>query len=300
MFVEIPGGQSLEQIITDNLGYLDEAVFEQVVQVNNLDYPYIQQSAAGLSAYATGQVTITNPTSSSVTVPTGTTVSTSAPVGGISLTYTTASSVTILSTGNRTVNVTCTIPGPSGNIGAGKINSVSGFPALTVTNLAPISGGYIYNILTPGMQLWLPDPGAPSTSSPTAGTTHDFNYYFQNGGTDFALTSTGGLLFSSNDISITSGLQNVTTDLLCRLRTPIGMLPWNLSAGSYLSSLIGQNNTPNIINKINAMAKDSVFQDSRIANVATQVLSLTPTFVTLSVSAQLNNGLTLPVQRVAV
>lgn len=110
----------------------------------------------------------------------------------------------------------------------------------------------------------------------------------------------GGLVFSTTDISATSGLQNIATDLLARLRTPIGMLPWNPGAGSYLSSLVGQNSTQNIIQKINAMAQDSIYQDSRIGSASTQVLGVSPTYVQLQVSAQLTNNKTVPVSQVTV
>ncbi len=114
----------------------------RIVQVNVVDRGEVETTgytnvAAGR---AQGTVLFVNRTARQVTVPLGTTVSTSA---GTPVYFTTRGAVTIEARGQARVAIQAVEPGPSGNVGATQINRVSGALAATlaVINEGGTGGG---------------------------------------------------------------------------------------------------------------------------------------------------------------
>lgn len=287
MRIPIPAYQSLDKILRDVLGNYTPAQKDQILQANNLDWPYLVDSGESTSAPASGTVLITWTAAGGGSLPAGTVVE--APTyQGQSRQYLTQTALTFPSAGQtQSVVVVCTIDGEWGNTAPYTVTQIPAYATTcTVTNPSPITGGYAYHVLRPGDFLWIPDTFLPNPNLPA----ETVPLYQQTvGGTDWATTPDGGMQWAVNDLATVQGSQSLLQNAAHRIRTPLGSLWWNPQIGSLVYSVIGRSG-PTQSTKIAALSLAAVKQDARLGAVAIKVDTLAedPTYWQVSIASEID------------
>ncbi len=272
MRIAIPAYQSFEQILRTALGNYSPAEKDQIIQANHLDWPYIVDSGESTSAFASGTVQITWTNGAGGMIPAGTLVEAPTFQSGPSRQYTTQNALTFISAGQTlSVDVECSLPGEWGNTPPFSVTQIPDYATqCTVTNFGPINGGYAYQVLRPGDFLWIPDHLLPNPQA----TANTMPLYQQSvGGTDWATTPDGGMLWATNDLAIVSGPQTLLQNAAHRIRTPLGSLWWSPQTGGLVQTAIGTS-SPSQATKLAALSLAAVKQDRRLNTVAVKVQPL--------------------------
>ena len=286
MYVIISQGDTLEALASR---YGTTAL--DLATVNNLEYPFVSGDPTfQKNIYATGSLTITSTQTTSQTLPVGTQFQTVATVTQPARVYATLSSVTLLQGQSSTVNVQCTVAGPYGNVLPGTVTQPVSVSGVSVTNASPISGGRILRVLIPGDQMLVP------TTTTQANTTSrvPLSDADELGGTDLYVTSNGGLLFTTDDLVDVTGADCVAQDIGSSLRLPLGSIPGEPTAGTYIPSYIGQAG-PYAMQRIAVLAQGAAQSDDRIASVGAVSLQQSGTWVSVAMNAVMNNGQNVPI-----
>ncbi len=287
MRIPIPDYQSFDKILRQVLGNYTPAQKDQIIQANNLDWPYLVDSGESTSAPASGTVLITWTAAGGGILPAGTIVE--APTHqGQNRQYTTQAAVSFTSAGQaQSVTIVCTIDGEWGNTPPYTVTQIPAYATqCVVTNPGPIAGGYAYHVLRPGDFLWIPDTFLPNPNLPP----NTVPLYQQSvGGTDWATTPDGGMIWAINDLATVQGTQSLLQNAAHRIRTPLGSLWWAPKVGSLVYSLIGRSSASQST-KLAALSLAAVKQDSRLGAVAVQVETLPtdPTYWKVSIASEID------------
>ena len=285
MQIPIPAYQSLERILRGVLGNYTSAQFQQILQANNLDWPYLVDGDELTSAPATGTASLTWTGTVPTTLPVGTIIT--APTNQtLSRSYTTDASITFTSVGQvKSVSIACTVDGEWGNTPPNTLGSVTGYSACTASNPGPITGGYHYHVVRPGDFLWIPDQFLANPNVP-AGTVASYQHTI--GPVDLATTPNGGMAWGVGDFATVQGGTTILQDAAHRIQTPVGSLWWSPPTGSLVLSSLGHSGAT-LPTRIAALSLSAVKQDGRLKDVAVEVTTLPndPTIWRISVASQL-------------
>lgn len=281
-------GDTLERIALRTLGNASFA--DLLAQTNSLDYPFVVGDPAFVKqVYAAGQVTLTALTSASVTILVGATVQTAAGSSNETRSYLTTQETILSALGQTaTVNVQASVPGSYGNALANTV-TVSGSSAYSVTNVAPITGGRILRVLTPGDLIFIPGATTATATNQTARLT--LAQYDDSGGVDLLLTPQHGFLFSDDDLLATDGADTIGGDVAATYATPLRSVADDPTFGSLIPSTIGLGGEFTL-QRLAVLAQGTAIADSRVQQVGAVSVSQTGTWATVSVPLKLRTGQT--------
>lgn len=268
MIITIPAYQSLEHIIETAIGPYTDAQWAEILQANDLTWPFLVDGTEATQFAATGTAQITWTGTTPQTIPAGTLVTGPVLTTLQVRTYTTDATLTFSSPGTLPVGITCTVPGTWGNAPPQSLTAVPAFPAASVTNTAPITGGVVYHVKRPGDTLWIPDAIVPhQTPVPL---TQQLAYAVAVGETDIALTPEGGFQWGTQDLQQVHNAAAILQDAASRLRTPLGSLPWAPQIGSLIPAFVGQP-SGRAAQRLAAHAIQAVLQDPRLTQARASV-----------------------------
>lgn len=295
MWVTIQDGDdSLQHLLVRVLGAFDEQLVQELIRANNLDPPYVSTDTSFIrSAPAVGSVTVTLTGSWPLTVPSGTVITASSGPSGESRTYTTDSSVTLSYTGQQaTVGVTCTLPGPQGNVGPNRLTQWSVVGA-TVTNPAPVTGGYALHVLGLGDPVWIPEPdrAIPGTVKERL----PLDRVDQAGGIGWLVTPMGGFLWGEDDLATAEGANEIAMEVIHRLRSPHGSVEYAPTEGSYLPAIKGSSGSE-VYQEAELLATSDALQDDRVSDAVFQAEPYANGWILLRGTLTLASGGVTPVE----
>lgn len=291
------GDVSLSKLLLRTVGSDDESLILQLIQENNLDPPYISTDPNFVTLQAaSGTVTFTLTGSSAVTIPQGTVVKTTPGPSGEVRSYTTTQQVTLTTTGQTAnVGVVCTVPGPLGNVGPGRV-TVTSITGVTVVNQQAISGGYALHVLTVGDRVWIPD--ANTTIPSTIKERLPLDRYDLSGGVGIYITPLGGFLWGDDDLKLASGSEEIILEVLNRLVSPVNTVLYAPGQGSLLPSLKGTAGN-DVLQQVAILAKSTALQDDRIADATFTAYPYSNGWIVLEGTLTLPDGqqisVTLPI-----
>jgi hypothetical protein len=292
MYVIVGANDTVFSLARKYLGSAELA--EAIIAANRLDPPYITNDPNfQASAPATGSVQFTLTGTGPVTIPAGTIVQTSSstPSGQVR-SYSTGSSVTLQTTGNTaTVSVTCTEPGPLGNVAPGRVTVVVGVSGVSVTNPSPITGGYYLHVLKPGDRVWIPEPNDLSLVAPSPSERIPLSMSDQDGGVGIYISPTGGFEWGTDDLRSVSGPEAIGVEVAARIRTVAGSIFYDRAAGGYVPALVGHN-SQDVLAQIALLAQEAALQDDRVADATfvVQQQEISPGWVVVEGTVTLKTG----------
>ncbi len=264
-----------------------------LVSYNSLTWPYITddptvQGAIAIPASGPITLTFTNPLATTVDVPAGFLVG-SPLLGTTQLRkyWTVQESSIPAGATSGSLTVQCTTPGLFGNVSATYISIIlttSVFPSgTTVTNPNPFVNGVNKSALLPGDILQIPNPTVLNATEvfqqPLPGTQVIV------GGSDLAWNfATGDLVVeASGDYQLVAGVDNIGTNIIGRIITSKGALPFHPTYGTSLMSQVSNN--PAIAQKLLTLdITESLLADPDVAAVTD--LKVTPQGTALYVTGQ--------------
>jgi hypothetical protein len=294
VYVRIQAGDTVDSLARQYLG--SAALASEIITANRLDPPYITSDPNFVRAQAaSGTVQFTLTGAGPVTVPAGQELQNASGPSGQIRTYTTQAAVTLQSTGNQaTVQAVCTVPGPLGNLAPFRVTVVVGLSGVSVTNTTPMSGGYVLNVLSPGDQIWIPDPNQSEAPPPGPGARLPLSLVYEAGGTGIYVTPTGGFQWGTDDLATVDGPTAIGVEVANRLRVLVGSVFYDPPAGSYLPGLPGTA-SPDIQAQATVLAQSAALQDDRVAAASFAAAPLqpsTPGWLALEGVLTLRSGVT--------
>ena len=279
--VVISEGQTPETLI-QSIGGLDSnvaQVWQQIVTLNNLEYPYIAPSASFQSQFYS-IVTANFYGTPGTVIPSGTSISTLQSASpGDQIIFSTLASTIIGLNGVASVQARAGGAGDYANIkplAITHIVDVSGNPIVLpgvtgIENPTAGSGGKIVRVLRPGQKIQIPVPQSTAAVETVVDRT---NVVEQNlFGNDVFLDTSGDLQSDfSGDLAIVRGLENMQTALIDRLTTNQGELIKHPTYGAPIQRIVGQPGDRNALAIARLELIGTLLSDPRILNVSNLAL----------------------------
>lgn len=100
----------------------------------------------------------------------------------------------------------------------------------------------------------------------------------------------GQLQAVNGDLGLSVGIECLRQDLLHRLLTPKGSIPWHPNYGSEISSLIGNKMTPENVELIQVSVQECIYEDDRIEDISDISVYAYDTAVWLEARARVTSG----------
>lgn len=265
------------------LTYLgDAARWTEIVEYNNLVYPYISDES--YSSYASGYLKLVRANySSSAVIRKGWTFKTKpyTLMGGIVKVYEVTADVEVPA-GEDTAyaHVQCTVPGAIGNVMEGFVtevgdetnHSISSMQFTQITNDTPITGGEIGNVRRAGDTLLIP------TSEEEMIRTEPLEE-------DLVLDKDGFLVADNyGDLASVSGVLNITRAVADRVMSATGELTLHPEYGQDLDELIGAPRTPYTERLAAIRIHRALAYEERISEITINSLVIEGTSVRVDIS----------------
>ncbi len=274
--VVIREGMTVEALI-QSIGGLDinvAQVWQQVVTLNGLEYPYIAPNVSFQSDFrATVNINIYGTPGTSV--PSGTLVGTqqiASPEDVI--VFNVLQTVIIAANGMVTVQAEATRAGSYANVNAFSIVQVVNIAGQTITivgvdrveNAVAAAGGRIIRVLRPGQKLKVPVPQSTAVSETVVSRTETVEQDLF--GNDIFLDEEGDFQSDGKgDISTVKGIENMKVALIDRLTTEQGELTKHPDYGAPIARIIGEPGDQNALTVARLELKSTLLQDPRIKGV---------------------------------
>jgi len=270
-----------------------------IIQFNNLQWPYIQDSGASIASPASGAVNVTflSAISTAFIIPVGWIVGSL--LRGSTTTYRqyqSTSAITVpVGALSTVVPVECTVTGTYGNILANQINTILTTGVVpqgsTVTNPSSFTNGVNASILGPGSVLYIPNGAiSPAQQYGVVSTPGII------GGSDLAVDYTSGdlILGPDGDYAVSAGLNNIINGIISRLITNYGDLVNHPTYGTELMQ-VATGPTEHRAELMKLSITESLSGDSEVASIGTMTFSQVGTNMYVEIPVTLSTGQTVPV-----
>lgn len=257
----------------------DAALWRDIVDFNNLDYPYISSDPNFVTATpASGTVTcVRSYPVNSLFVPKGTIFAVPPTEGYPSRTYATLIDYTF-APGQPVgvIPIQCTVAGIWGDVSEGAISTiVTTDPNLAqafsgIANMDPISNGDTFNVRLIGDSILIPTDGTWDGIETYGDITHFYESQF---GTDLSLGADGDLIFDGyGAVGTVTGINNLAQACRDILITPRLSLVYHPDYGSILDQMVGRPGLPYAKQLIGQGIIETLVADDRVDHV--NVLSI--------------------------
>jgi hypothetical protein len=303
MRVNIQEGDTIESVIRRS-GGLDQSVaqtWQQVVTLNNLEYPYIApDSTFQTDFYASGTVVVYGTPSTSI--PAGTLVATS---GEDIIVFRVQATAVVGVNGSVSLSVVAVLAGDFANVRAltivqfvdetGQAKTISGISR--IENPQAMTGGRVMRVLKPGQSLVIPVPAIPTLiEGYVERTSNTENDLFK---IDIALDSNGDFTNDgAGDLSVVAGVQNMGVAILDRLRTERGELIKHPEYGLNIGRLIGEGGDKYHVTVIKLDLTSTILTDPRVKGINDMVVAKIDDAVGADMNLLLIDETTRPTQAV--
>lgn len=269
--ITVPTKATVESLALQYTGNADN--WREIVQLNNLIYPYITNNAVE----ALGVPFITTTLSQSVSSGTSITIGNTQ---GIEQNY-----IVLLTSGATQQQLTVQSVGIGGQITTEQAVANS-FTTTFTTVKVYRSNADQGNILTTGDTILIPVSQNVKTNSVITNNTTDPLIY----GIDIQIDSQGNLHASNGDLATVSGLNNISQAIYNRLKTPINSVVMHPEYGSVLSLFIGLGNSTKNAFIAQANVTQTLISDPRIASADVSQASVNGDILTIDVTTTLIDG----------
>jgi phage baseplate assembly protein W len=274
---------------------------QTLINLNNLEYPYIVDADYPREGYSQGTVTVTKSEellNTEVTIPKGTRLLCLR--NGIWLSFLTTEELTLVSGIQQgDINVTAESYGEAYNVpenSTWKFDSEE-YSGLTISNDSEFSGGYYKRVLKPGESIYVViDDGQSNTLL-------DYNDLY---GTDIfaeynpANYETFGEVEAGpqGDLYLVSGAENVAQALVRKLITVRGSYFLHPEYGSLLPTYIGHPTKSHLPERLAFEVRQTLMQDFRVKDVTNIDVKIFGDRIDISCKVLLKTDLVLPLSTV--
>lgn len=274
--VVIREGMTVEALI-QSIGGLDvnvAQVWQQVVTLNGLEYPYIAPNVSFQSEFkATVNINIYGTPGTSI--PAGTLVGTqqiASPEDVI--VFNILQTVVIAANGMVSVQAQAALAGSHANVNAFTIVQFVNIAGNTITiagvdrieNALDASGGRIIRVLRPGQKLEIPVPQSAAIAETVVSRSEVVEQDLF--GNDIFLDEEGDFLSDGKgDVSTVKGIENMKVALIDRLTTEQGELIKHPRYGAPIARIVGEPGDQNRLTVARLELKGTLLQDPRIKGV---------------------------------